>query len=140
VAAVRRVPPKAMPALLLQQDWALGLIGLKFAHHMVAGIPDGRHGLLGRPLRDTFLQLVWPPLQATALLLAAPYLITRGVLPLTVLPATALHVRSCCSFHVSRTWGMLTNASLWCVSCVLPRVTVLRVPRFLKRPGECCSQ
>ncbi|KAK9904177.1 hypothetical protein WJX75_006045 [Coccomyxa subellipsoidea] len=92
VLAPFRVPPKAMPALLLQQDWALGLIGLKFAHHMVAGIPDGRHGLLGRPLRDTFLQLVWPPLQATALLLAAPYLITRGVLPLTVLPATALHV------------------------------------------------
>ena len=100
LAAVRRVPPKAMPALLLQQDWALGLIGLKFAHHMVAGIPDGRHGLLGRPLRETFLQLVWPPLQATALLLAAPYLVTRGVLPLTGLPASALHVCSCCSFHV----------------------------------------
>lgn len=94
VVYVCRVPPRAMPALLLQQDWALGLIGLKFAHHMVAGIPDGRHGLLGRPLRDTFAQLVAPPLQATAALLAVPYLLSRGLLPLTGLPAAALHVRA----------------------------------------------
>lgn len=81
-----------MPALLLQQDWALGLVLLKFVHHLIAGIPDGRHGLLGRPLRDTFAHLVAPPLQALAALLAVPYLLTRGLLPLTGLPATALHV------------------------------------------------
>ncbi|CAL8470841.1 g10383 [Coccomyxa elongata] len=92
VLAPFRVPPKAMPALLLQQDWALGLVLLKFVHHLIAGIPDGRHGLLGRPLRDTFAHLVAPPLQALAALLAVPYLLTRGLLPLTGLPATALHV------------------------------------------------
>lgn len=81
-----------MPALLLQQDWALGLIGLKFAHHMVAGIPDGRHGLVNRPLRDTFAQYVAPPLRAIALLLAGPYLLTRGLLPLLGLSPAALHV------------------------------------------------
>jgi hypothetical protein len=79
-----------MPALLLQQDWALGLIGLKFAHHMFAGIPEGR--LLGRPLRDTFASLVWPPLQAVAALLALPYALTRGLLPLLPLLPELLQV------------------------------------------------
>jgi hypothetical protein len=83
-----------MPALLLQQDWALGLIGLKFAHHMVAGVPEGRQGagLMGRPLRETFTALVWPPLQAAAALLAAPYLVTRGLLPHAPLAPDVLHV------------------------------------------------
>lgn len=58
-----RLPPRAIPALLLQQDWALGLIGLKFAHHLVAGMPDGRPHLFGRPFRETFLHLLWAPLQ-----------------------------------------------------------------------------
>lgn len=83
-----------MPALFLQQDWALGLIGLKFAHHMVTGIPEGRQGLLGRPLRETFVAFVWPPLQAVAALLALPYLITRGMLPYVPLSPDVLHVRT----------------------------------------------
>ena len=61
--AFGRLPPRAIPAVLLQQDWALGLIGLKFAHHLAAGMPDGRLHLFGRPFQETFHRLLWTPLQ-----------------------------------------------------------------------------
>jgi hypothetical protein len=141
-----RLPPRAIPAVLLQQDWALGLIGLKFAHHLAAGMPDGRLHLFGRPFQETFQRLLWTPLQAripsmmtaspctttnspsapllhtrtewvhckrvcgkrgclmsceaaamplqvVGALLAAPYVVTRGVLPHVGLSVDTLHVR-----------------------------------------------
>lgn len=79
-----------MPVLLMQQDWALGMVSLKFVHHTMAGIPDRR--LLRRPHFATFTAYVWPPLQLIAALLAFPFVVTRGILPHCGLPPSVLQV------------------------------------------------
>ncbi len=74
----------------MQQDWALGMVSLKFVHHTMAGIPDRR--LLRRPYFATFKTYVWPPLQLIAALLAIPCVVTRGILPYCGLPTHVLQV------------------------------------------------
>lgn len=88
-----RLPARSTPVLLMQQDWALGLVSLKFVHHTMAGIPDRR--LLRRPYLATLRTYVWPPLQLIAALLSTPYLVTRGILPYCSLPMQTLQVSPC---------------------------------------------
>ncbi|CAL5223373.1 g5878 [Coccomyxa viridis] len=90
VLAPFRLPGRSTPVLLMQQDWALGMVSLKFVHHTMAGIPDRR--LLRRPHFATFQAYVWPPLQLIAALLAVPFVVTRGILPHCGLPTSVLQV------------------------------------------------
>lgn len=87
---MRRLPASSTPVLLMQQDWALGLVSLKFLHHTMAGVADRR--LLRRPYFTTFRTYVWPHLQQIAVLLAIPYLVSRGILPYCGLPVHVLQV------------------------------------------------
>lgn len=87
---MRRLPARSTPVLLMQQDWALGLVSLKFLHHTMAGVADRR--LLRRPYFTTFRTYVWPHLQQIAVLLAIPYLVSRGILPYCGLPVHMLQV------------------------------------------------
>ena len=82
--------------LLMQQEWCLGLVSLKFVHHTMAGIPDRR--LLRQPYLATFKTYIWLPLQLVAALLSVPCLVTRGILPHCGLSASALQVHDTYTF------------------------------------------
>ena len=87
---------RSTPMLLMQQEWCLGLVSLKFVHHTMAGIPDRR--LLRQPYLATIKTYIWPPLQLVAALLSVPCLVTRGILPHCGLSASALQVHDTYTF------------------------------------------
>lgn len=103
-----RLPRNQSALMYLYQDWTMGVLGLKLWHLMLmvtprregqAAAPDTwqahfellqRDGLRGLQFRRALTRIVLPMLMNLATALAAPYVITRGILPASGLPVEVL--------------------------------------------------